>query len=89
MSKRKKRTTTGGGRPQLSDAEKKRGKLLGSHIQKARNQKGWKQEDLAAKSGIRINTLKSIESGRSFAPSIFTIADLADILGKELSEWLN
>lgn len=77
-----------GGRRKLSDEDKERGELLAEAIKKARNKQNMKQEDLAIKASIRIDTLRSIESARVFSPSAFTIADLAIALGEDLNEWL-
>lgn len=86
---KKKQKSTGGGRRLLDKNAKDRGIKLGHLIQTARVAKKLKQEDLASKSGVRINTLKSIESGRVFSPSIFTIVDLAKALDeKDINKWL-
>lgn len=87
--KKKAKKDTGGGRLTLSDKAVLRGKKLGNKIQQARLATGDAQEDLAVKAGIRLNTLKSIETGRTSAPSIFMIVDLAKALNvKDITQWL-
>lgn len=77
-----------GGRRKLSDEDKERGKLLAEQIKAARERLGLKQEDLASKASIRIDTLRSIESARVYSPSAFIIADLAKALKEDLNKWL-
>ena len=66
----------------------KRGESLAKTIQSERVKLGLTQEELAIKSGIRIDTLRSIESGRICAPNVFIVADLAKTLKGDLNKWL-
>lgn len=66
----------------------RRGKSLAKIIQTERVKRGFTQEGLAIESGIRIDTLRSIESGRIATPNVFIVADLAKTLGGDLNKWL-
>ncbi len=37
--------------------------LMGSHIETARLRRGWRQQDLARRSGVSLNTIRNVESG--------------------------
>lgn len=77
-----------GGRRRLTEDDKRRGAALAVAIKAARERHGLKQEDLASKAAVRIDTLRSIESARVYSPSAFTIADLAKALKEDLNKWL-
>ena len=57
---------------------------LGRHLQSARMAAGLTQQDLCQRAGISYSTLAKIERGAIKAPSVFTIARLAQVLGTTL-----
>lgn len=61
-------------------------KALGSRLQSARKLAGLTQEELCRKSGLSYSTLAKIERGAIKAPSIFTIQNIAIVLGLSLDE---
>lgn len=75
-------------RRNLDEKILKRGEKLARLIQKSRKSQGLTQEELAIKTRIRIDTLRSIESGRIHAPNVFLVADIAIALKEDLNEWL-
>jgi transcriptional regulator with XRE-family HTH domain len=58
--------------------------VLGARLAQARHLAGITQEELARRSGIRLDTLRSIEQGRTKNPGIFTVRKLARELGVTL-----
>lgn len=77
-----------GGRRKLNDKDMRRGRALAKAIKAARKRLDLKQEDLAIKASVRLDTLRSIESARVFSPSAFIVADIAKVLGEDLNRWL-
>lgn len=61
-------------------------KALGKILQKARQQAGLTQQQLCEKSDLSYSTLAKIERGAIKAPSIFTIQQIAQVLGLTLDE---
>lgn len=59
---------------------------LGRHLQLARQRAGLTQQDLCHKAGLSYSTLAKIERGAIKAPSIFTISQIAAVLGVSLDE---
>ncbi len=72
----------------LSEDIKKKGAELGRTVKSAREKLGLSQEQLAIKSDVRIETLKSIECGRVSTPNVFIISNLAVALKGDLNKWL-
>lgn len=60
-------------------------KQFGIRVKELRLRLGLSQEQLAEKIGKTVNSISNIERG-SVAPKFETIAEIADILGVELSE---
>lgn len=56
-------------------------KVLGKHLQKARQTAGLTQQELCHKANLSYSTLAKIERGAIKAPSIFTIQSIAMALG--------
>jgi transcriptional regulator with XRE-family HTH domain len=71
-------------RPPLSPEERARGERLGRALREARGQRSM--TEIAAKSGVPIETLRKIETGRIATPAFFTVVALADALGISLEE---
>jgi transcriptional regulator with XRE-family HTH domain len=71
-------------RPPLTDLERARGERLGALLRQARG--GRSMAEVAAASGVPIETLRKIESGRTPTPAFFTIAALAAALGTSLEQ---
>ena len=71
-------------RPPLSPEERARGERLGRVLREARGQRSM--TEIAAKSGVPVETLRKIETGRIPTPAFFTVVALADALGISLEE---
>ncbi len=61
---------------------------LGEHVQAARIAAGLTQQQLCEQSGLSYSTLAKIERGAIKSPSIFTIGQIAQILGISIEELL-
>jgi transcriptional regulator with XRE-family HTH domain len=71
-------------RPPLTPEERARGELLGSLLRRARGERSMVQ--VAAASGIPVETLRKIEAGRIPTPAFFTVAALARALDVSLEQ---
>jgi FMN phosphatase YigB (HAD superfamily)/DNA-binding XRE family transcriptional regulator len=69
-------------------SEKGGEKALGLKLQKARQAAGLTQQELCQKSGLSYSTLAKIERGAIKSPSIFTIQQIAGVLGTSVDELL-
>jgi transcriptional regulator with XRE-family HTH domain len=70
-------------RPPLSERERLRGQRLGRLLREARGQRSM--AEIAAVSGVPVETLRKIETGRTATPAFFTVAALASALGLDLA----
>lgn len=70
-------------RPILSEAERERGRRLGAALREARGDRSM--VDVSAASGIPVETLRKIETGRIVTPAFFTVAALAQALDLDLT----
>lgn len=61
-------------------------KGLGLRLQEARKKAGLTQQELCQKSGLSYSTLAKIERGAIKSPSIFTIQQIAGVLGVAIDE---
>lgn len=59
---------------------------LGLRLQKARKKAGFTQQELCQKSGLSYSTLAKIERGAIKSPSIFTIQQIAGVLGLSIDD---
>jgi DNA-binding XRE family transcriptional regulator len=73
-------------RHQLSDADRRRGEALAGRIAQARTRLGLTQDQLASRSGVRLDTLRAIEGRRTSGPNVFLVLDLAHVLGVSVEE---
>ncbi|MEU2347561.1 helix-turn-helix transcriptional regulator [Modestobacter sp. NPDC049651] len=71
-------------RPPLSPEEHERGRRLGALLRGARGDRT--PTEVSAASGVGVETLRKIESGRVPTPAFFTVAALAGALGVPLDE---
>ena len=71
-------------RPPLSPRERERGRRLGALLRAARGART--PAEVAAASGVSLEALRKIESGRVPTPAFFTVAALAGALGLPLDE---
>jgi transcriptional regulator with XRE-family HTH domain len=71
-------------RPPLSRLERARGERLGFLLREARGSRSM--AEIAATSGVPVETLRKIETGRIATPAFFTVAALASALGLDLAE---
>ena len=69
-------------RPPLSPQERERGRRLGALLRKARGDRT--PAEVSAASGVSLEALRKIESGRVPTPAFFTVAALAGALGMPL-----
>jgi transcriptional regulator with XRE-family HTH domain len=72
-------------RPPLTAAERERGRRLGALIRAARG--GRTPADIAAASGVSLEALRKIETGRVPTPAFFTVAALARALDVPLERF--
>ncbi|MGI8664550.1 MAG: helix-turn-helix domain-containing protein [Jatrophihabitans sp.] len=70
-------------RPPLSPAERARGHRLGAALRQARGDRSM--VEIASASGIPVETLRKIETGRIATPAFFTVAALGSTLGLDLA----
>ena len=71
-------------RPPLSREERARGERLGMLLRQARGPRTM--AEVAAASGVPVETLRKIETGRTATPAFFTVAALAEAVGVSLGE---
>jgi transcriptional regulator with XRE-family HTH domain len=71
-------------RPPLTAAERDRGRRLGAVLRAVRGSRS--PAEIAAASGVSLETLRKIESGRVPTPAFFTVAALAAALDVPLDE---
>jgi transcriptional regulator with XRE-family HTH domain len=71
-------------RPPLTPAERDRGRRLGALLRAARGERS--PAEVAAASGVSLEALRKIESGRVPTPAFFTVAALARALDLPLDE---
>ncbi|WP_211841226.1 helix-turn-helix domain-containing protein [Saccharopolyspora antimicrobica] len=73
-------------RKRLDPAAQRRGQILTSRLTQARRLSGRSAESLARSAGVSVETVRSIEKGRTATPEFFTVAALATELGLSLDE---
>jgi transcriptional regulator with XRE-family HTH domain len=71
-------------RPPLTPEDRTRGERLGMLLRQARGQRSM--SEVAASSGVPVETLRKIETGRIATPAFFTVAALAAALGVPLED---
>ncbi|MCZ2859660.1 helix-turn-helix domain-containing protein [Blastococcus sp. VKM Ac-2987] len=71
-------------RPPLTPAERDRGRRLGALLRSARGDRSPAEVSVA--SGVSLEVLRKIESGRVPTPTFFTVAALARALDLPLDE---
>lgn len=71
-------------RPPLSKEERARGERLGTLLREARGTRSM--TEIAAASGVPVETLRKIETGRVATPAFFTVAALAAAVGLSLED---
>jgi transcriptional regulator with XRE-family HTH domain len=71
-------------RPPLSPEERARGERLGMLLREARGSRSM--TEVAAVSGVPVETLRKIETGRIATPAFFTVAALAASVGLSLED---
>ncbi|MES9806587.1 MULTISPECIES: helix-turn-helix domain-containing protein [Streptomyces] len=73
-------------RRRLDPAAQRRGQVLASRLTQARRASGRSAEAVARSAGISVDTVRSIERGRTSTPEFFTVGALAAELGLSLDE---
>ena len=71
-------------RPPLTPGERMRGERLGMLLREARGQRSM--AEIAAASGVPVETLRKIETGRIATPAFFTVVALAAAVGLSLDQ---
>ena len=71
-------------RPPLSPEERARGERLGMLLREARGPRSM--TEVATVSGVPVETLRKIETGRIATPAFFTVAALAASVGLSLEQ---
>ncbi|MGY1721994.1 helix-turn-helix domain-containing protein [Blastococcus sp. SYSU DS0533] len=71
-------------RPPLSPEERERGRRLGALLRSARGDRS--PAEVSAASGVSLEVLRKIESGRVPTPTFFTVAALARALDLPLDD---
>ncbi|WP_030814937.1 helix-turn-helix domain-containing protein [Streptomyces sp. NRRL F-2799] len=71
-------------RRRLDPDARRRGQMLASRLTQARRNSGRSAEAVARGAGISVETVRSIEKGRTSTPEFFTVAALATELGISL-----
>jgi transcriptional regulator with XRE-family HTH domain len=56
-------------------------RVLASRLRSLRDQAGLTQEQLAARAGVAVGTVRKIETGTVVEPGFFTVLALARVLG--------
>ena len=74
-------------RPPLSPEERERGRRLGALLREARCDRT--PAEVSAASGVSLEALRKIESGRVPTPAFFTVAALCSELGVSLDDLTN
>ena len=69
------------GRRAITPEQARRSARLAERLKARREEILLTQEELADRAGIRIDTLRAIEQGKSKNPGVFFISDLALVLG--------
>jgi transcriptional regulator with XRE-family HTH domain len=70
----------------LSADQVRSGQRLGRALAEARRARGDRIADVAANSGLAVDTVKRIESATALAPTFFTVAAIARVLELSLDE---
>ncbi|WP_242910732.1 helix-turn-helix domain-containing protein [Actinomadura terrae] len=73
-------------RRRLDPAAQRRGQALASRLTQVRRASGRSAEAVARGAGISVETVRSIEKGRTSTPEFFTVAALATELELSLDE---
>lgn len=71
-------------RRRLDPDTRRRGQVLASRLTQARRDSGRSAEAVARSAGVSVETVRSIEKGRTSTPEFFTVAALATELGLSL-----
>lgn len=69
-------------RPPLNAWDRERGRELGRLLREARGDRSM--AEVAALSGVSVDAVRKIETGRVPTPALFTVAALAEVLGLSL-----
>ena len=67
-----------------TDDERRYGRALADHLSEHRQERGLTGQEVAERSGLSIDAVRSIESGRVVSPGFRTIAMIARAIGVNL-----
>ncbi|MFA1541651.1 helix-turn-helix domain-containing protein [Actinomadura monticuli] len=76
-------------RRRLDPAAQRRGQVLASRLTQARHASGRSAEAVARSAGISVETVRSIERGRTSTPEFFTVAALAPSWGCHSTSYMS
>lgn len=74
-------------RTPLSDEDRERGGRVVAAIKTKRHTVGLTAAEVAQRSGIPLDTIRSIEQGRTVTPSFLVVAGIARALGASTNEF--
>lgn len=76
------------GRSKTSPEKQERGAELGKALQAERALKHKTQSQIADEAGLSVDALRNIEQGHVANPGVFTVASIADALGRSLTHFV-
>lgn len=76
------------GRSKTSPEKRERGADLGRALQAERALKRKTQSQIADEAGLSVDALRNIEQGHVADPGVFTVASIADALGRSLTHFV-
>lgn len=76
------------GRFKTSAEKREKGADLGKALQAERTLKNKTQSQIAHEAGLSVDALRNIEQGHVANPGVFTVASIADALGRSLTHFV-
>ncbi len=76
-------------RKKYTDEDKRLSKIFSERLKSERKSLDLSQDDLSKISNISIDTIRSLESGRIVAPSLFMANKIIQALNGDLSNWMS
>ena len=75
-------------RSKIPSEQRGRGVSLGRALKAERESKQQSQSQIAQVAGLSVDALRRIEQGRVANPGVFTVASIADALGRKLTHFV-
>lgn len=76
-------------RSKIDPKIKERGMSFAKRLKEERENREMTQSELSARANIPLDTLRSIENGRTLSPGVFIAADLVHALNGNLDGWVD